>query len=58
MWKFHGPIKGIFKGDPEKIMQNFHESWMWVLEVARGVTQVLEIPGVKLHFCLEFLGIK
>ena len=58
MWKFHGSIKGIFKGDPEKIMQNFHESWMWVLEVARGVTQFLEILGVKLHFCLEFLGVK
>ena len=58
MQKIYGPIKEIFKGDPEKIMQNFHESWMWVLEVARGVTQFLEILGVKLHFCLKFLGVK
>ena len=28
IWKFQGPRKGIYRGDQEKIMWNFHESWM------------------------------
>ena len=57
MWKFQGrPRKGIYRGEQEKIMWNFHKSQIQALEFPRGVTQVSEIPGVKLHFVWNFLG--
>ena len=55
MCKLKGSRKGIHRDDQEKIMSTSLGYSPWNFQ---GVytTQVLEIPGVKLHFVHNFLG--
>ena len=59
MQKLKGPRKGIFRGDQEKIMWNFHEPWIQALEFPRGIynTSFGNSRG-EASFCPELLGVK
>ena len=49
---------GISRGDQEKVIWNFQESWFLVLEFPRDVTQFFTISSGGALICLEFPGVK
>ena len=47
---------GIYWGNPEEIMWNFHGSWLMALGIPMDVTQFCGIFRDKLHFVWNFQG--
>ena len=57
-WEKRKKRSGMSRGDQEKIMLNFHESWFLALEFQMDVTQFYEISNGKALFCPEFPRVK
>ena len=55
-----GQKKGsrISRGDQEKIVWNFHGSWVLALDIPMGETQFWGISGGEASFPLKFPGVK
>ena len=53
MFRIYKSKSGITRGDQEKIMSNFHESWFLTLKFPRCVTQFYRISKGKKIFILS-----
>ena len=53
LFRIYKSKSGITRGDQEKIMSNFHESWFLTLKFPRRVTQFYRISKGKKRFILS-----